>query len=143
MSKRGIRIIPKAKDPITPFVTSVSPKKWHLKAAIAKNRETGESGEVTYYDPNRETFAILRDDSLTGVHYYTIWGPAEREVADEIRALGPTYSEDELFTWWDRAVGAGCTVEAPYERQFWGDDWGLLRDPFGLLWGVMQPGPEG
>lgn len=45
--------------------------------------------------------------------------------------------------WWDRAVAAGCTVEQPYERQFWGDDWGLLRDPFGLLWGVMQPGPEG
>lgn len=45
--------------------------------------------------------------------------------------------------WWDRAIAAGCTVEHPYERQFWGDDWGLLRDPFGLLWGVMQPGPEG
>ena len=45
--------------------------------------------------------------------------------------------------WWDRAVAAGCTVEHPYERQFWGDDWGMLRDPFGLLWGVMQPGPEG
>jgi PhnB protein len=42
--------------------------------------------------------------------------------------------------WWDRAVAAGCTVEAPYERQFWGDDWGLLRDPFGVAWGVLQPG---
>jgi PhnB protein len=45
--------------------------------------------------------------------------------------------------WWDRAVAAGCTVEAPYERQFWGDDWGLLRDPFGIRWAVLTPGMQG
>jgi PhnB protein len=44
--------------------------------------------------------------------------------------------------WWDRAIGAGCTEVMPYERQFWGDDWGLLRDPFGISWAVLQPGPE-
>lgn len=41
--------------------------------------------------------------------------------------------------WWARALAAGCEVVAPYERQFWGDDWGLLRDPFGLLWAVLTP----
>lgn len=45
-------------------------------------------------------------------------------------------------TWWDRAVAAGCTVEMPFERQFWGDDWGLLRDPFGIAWAILQPAPE-
>lgn len=43
--------------------------------------------------------------------------------------------------WWDRAVAAGCTVVAPYARQFWGDEWGLLRDPFGLNWAVLTPDP--
>jgi PhnB protein len=43
--------------------------------------------------------------------------------------------------WWDRAVAAGCAVEMPYERQFWGDDWGLVRDPFGVRWAILQPGP--
>jgi PhnB protein len=42
--------------------------------------------------------------------------------------------------WRDRAVAAGCAVEAPYQRQFWGDDWGLLRDPFGIKWAVLTPG---
>jgi PhnB protein len=42
--------------------------------------------------------------------------------------------------WWDRAVAAGCTVLAPYERQFWGDDWGLLEDPFGIRWAILQSG---
>jgi PhnB protein len=44
--------------------------------------------------------------------------------------------------WWDRAVAAGCTVLAPYERQFWGDDWGLLSDPFGIKWAILQTGTQ-
>jgi PhnB protein len=43
--------------------------------------------------------------------------------------------------WWDRALAAGCTVIAPLERQFWGDTWGLLTDPFGLKWAVLTPDP--
>ena len=49
---------------------------------------------------------------------------------------------DDGRAWWDRAVAAGCTVIAPYERQFWGDDWGLLEDPFGIRWGVLQTGSQ-
>jgi PhnB protein len=45
-------------------------------------------------------------------------------------------------TWWDRAVDAGCTVVSPYQRQFWGDDWGLLMDPYGIRWAILQPGPQ-
>lgn len=44
--------------------------------------------------------------------------------------------------WWERAVAAGCKVLAPYERQFWGDDWGLLEDPFGIKWAVLQPAAQ-
>jgi PhnB protein len=44
--------------------------------------------------------------------------------------------------WWDRAVVAGCTIVEPYRRQSWGDDWGMLVDPFGIRWAVLQPGPE-
>lgn len=41
--------------------------------------------------------------------------------------------------WWDRAVAAGCEVVFPFERQFWGDRFGLLRDPFGLKWAINEP----
>jgi PhnB protein len=47
---------------------------------------------------------------------------------------------DDGRRWWDRAVTAGCTVLEPYQRQFWGDDWGLLVDPFGVTWAVLQTG---
>lgn len=41
---------------------------------------------------------------------------------------------------WDRAVAAGMSVVMPYERQFWGDHWGLLKDRFGLMWAILEDG---
>ena len=41
--------------------------------------------------------------------------------------------------WWNRAIAAGCTEVSPYVRQFWGDDWSLLRDSFGVKWSIVQP----
>ena len=38
--------------------------------------------------------------------------------------------------WWQRAVDAGCAVVCPFEHQPWGDEWGLLVDPFGVHWGI-------
>ncbi len=41
--------------------------------------------------------------------------------------------------WWDRAVAAGCTITMPFERQFWGDRYGRLTDPFGMHWAINEP----
>ena len=41
--------------------------------------------------------------------------------------------------WFDRAVGAGCKVQTPFQKMFWGDIWGGLIDPFGIHWSVDQP----
>ena len=38
-----------------------------------------------------------------------------------------------------RAVDAGATVVAPLEDQFWGDRYGVVRDPFGHQWSLGQP----
>jgi PhnB protein len=43
---------------------------------------------------------------------------------------------DDAQFWWDRAVGAGCTVTMPLEKQFWGDIYGQLKDPFGITWAI-------
>ncbi len=43
---------------------------------------------------------------------------------------------DERFA---RAVEAGATVVAPLQDQFWGDRYGVLRDPFGHQWSMGQP----
>ncbi len=44
--------------------------------------------------------------------------------------------------WWSRAVSAGCEVTTPFEKQFWGDRYGQLRDPFGIDWALNEPSAE-
>ncbi|MCU1501848.1 MAG: glyoxalase family protein [Ilumatobacteraceae bacterium] len=39
-----------------------------------------------------------------------------------------------------RAVDAGATVVAPVTDQFWGDRYGVVKDPFGHLWSIATPG---
>jgi PhnB protein len=38
-----------------------------------------------------------------------------------------------------RALDAGAVVVAPLEDQFWGDRYGVVRDPFGHQWSLGQP----
>ena len=37
---------------------------------------------------------------------------------------------------WERAVEAGAEVVFPFEKQFYGDESGRIRDPFGHSWGI-------
>jgi PhnB protein len=43
---------------------------------------------------------------------------------------------DSMF---QQAVDAGAEVVMPLSEQFWGDRYGVLRDPFGHLWSLGQP----
>jgi uncharacterized glyoxalase superfamily protein PhnB len=51
---------------------------------------------------------------------------------------------DNAKAWFDRAVAAGgFAVVMPVSRQFWGDDYGQLRDPYGILWSIGSTPREG
>lgn len=45
----------------------------------------------------------------------------------------------DVESWFARAVDAGATVVFPLEDQFWGDRYGVVRDPFGHQWSLGQP----
>ncbi len=49
---------------------------------------------------------------------------------------------DDGDFWWNRAVEAGCEIVTPFAKQFWGDRYGQLRDPFGIDWAMNEPSPE-
>ena len=42
---------------------------------------------------------------------------------------------DNADAWFERAVAAGCTVIMPVKLEFWGDRYGMVKDPFGVRWG--------
>jgi PhnB protein len=46
---------------------------------------------------------------------------------------------DDVDARFERAIDAGATVVMPVEDQFWGDRYGMLRDPFGHQWSMGQP----
>lgn len=43
---------------------------------------------------------------------------------------------DDVDARFQRALDAGGTVIAPLEDQFWGDRYGVVRDPFGHQWSL-------
>jgi uncharacterized glyoxalase superfamily protein PhnB len=45
----------------------------------------------------------------------------------------------DVDVWWKRAVDAGAEVVLPLQVMFWGDRYGQLRDPFGVMWSFNAP----
>ena len=46
---------------------------------------------------------------------------------------------DDIDAWWSRAIDSGAAAVMPVQDMFWGDRYGQLRDPFGILWALTQP----
>ena len=46
---------------------------------------------------------------------------------------------DNIDAWYQRAVDAGCTAIMPPADMFWGDRYGQLKDPFGVIWAMNMP----
>ena len=45
----------------------------------------------------------------------------------------------DIQSWFDRAVAAGCEAVLPVQKMFWGDLYAQVRDPFGVMWAMNQP----
>lgn len=46
---------------------------------------------------------------------------------------------DDADAWVARAADAGATVVMPVAEQFWGDRYGVVKDPFGHSWSLSTP----
>lgn len=45
--------------------------------------------------------------------------------------------------WWDRALGAGMESVVDLHDAFWGDRYGVMKDPYGVTWAIVGRGePE-
>ena len=51
----------------------------------------------------------------------------------------PVPNIDEAY---QRAVDAGATATMPPQDMFWGDRYGQLKDPFGVVWALNQGQPR-
>jgi uncharacterized glyoxalase superfamily protein PhnB len=94
-----------------------------------------------------ELFRTPGPDGVSLMHAELLLGDARFFVHDELpgegllspASIGSTpvtlhlYVED-VDRFFERAVRAGAEVLLPVEDRFWGDRYGILRDPFGHRW---------
>ena len=65
--------------------------------------------------------------------------PEHGHPAEKPQGFAMALMVDDIDSWWDRAVKAGAEVVMPVELMFWGDRYGQLRDPFGIIWSMNAP----
>ena len=97
----------------------------------------------------RETMRMPAQDGQRLMHCHLEINGGSLMMSDAFAEHGHPYQPSESYTmqlvvadadvWWKRAVDAGCTVTMPLEKQFWGDRYGKLKDPFGVTWAINEP----
>ena len=110
---------------------------FYVKAfdAVEYGRVPGPDGKLIHAALNINGFPVMLNDDFPEMTEGKSMTPT---------ALGGTpvtihLTVTDVDTKFQQAVDAGATVLAPLEDQFWGDRYGVVRDPFGHHWSLGQP----
>jgi uncharacterized glyoxalase superfamily protein PhnB len=113
----------------------------------------GVAAAIDWYSKALGAHELLRNmapDGTSIMHAELLLGDSRLFVVDEFpesmlspATLGGTTvtlhlyvrNVDALF---NRAVEAGATIVMPVADQFWGDRYGIVRDPFGHRWSMAS-----
>jgi len=113
----------------------------------------GVAGAIDWYTTALGAHELLRNvapDGTSIMHAELLLGDSRFFVVDEFPesmaspvSLGGTSVTLHLYvrdvdSLFNRAVDAGATVLMPVADQFWGDRYGILRDPFGHRWSIAS-----
>ena len=123
--------VPQGFQTMTPQLTldnAAESIEWYKKAFGAQemSRSTGPDGKVMHADIKIGTARFFANDVMMGKGPHGFGGsPASFWLY-----------VDDSDAFFDRAVGAGATVQMPMADQFWGDRAGLIADPAGYSWWI-------
>jgi uncharacterized glyoxalase superfamily protein PhnB len=113
----------------------------------------GVAGAIEWYTRALGANELLRNTAPDGtsiMHAELLLGDSRFFVVDEFPGsmrspltIGDTSVTLHLYVadvdaLFERAVTAGATVVMPVTDQFWGDRYGILRDPFGHRWSMAS-----
>jgi uncharacterized glyoxalase superfamily protein PhnB len=97
----------------------------------------------------REAIRMPPDDKGRYMHIHLVINGGSVMLADAFPDHGHPLETPAAFTlhlqvddvdaWFERATKAGAEVVMPLTDMFWGDRYGQLRDPFGVLWSMGMP----
>jgi len=89
---------------------------------------------------------VMADDGKRYMHCALLINGSTLYMSDSFAEYGAPFVPPQGFNlhlqvddpdaWWQRAVDAGCMISMPLEKQFWGDIYGQLKDPYGITWAI-------
>ena len=98
-------------------------------AEVAAAHPVDDQGRTMHVHLNINGGSVMLTDGYPE-HGHLVQAPA---------GFNLTLQVDDIDAWWKRAIDAGATSVNPVAEMFWGDRWGQLRDPFGVVWAMNQP----
>lgn len=97
-----------------------------------------------------EQYRFPGDEQGRTCHIHLYMNDASVMLSDPFPEFGCGYEKAQGFVLhmkvdgidakFQRAVDAGCEIVMPVQKMFWGDRYGQVRDPFGVLWSMGEPG---
>jgi len=124
--------IPEGFHTITPQLTlddAAATIEWYKRAFGAEeiSRGLGPDGKIMHAEIKIGNSRFMVNDVMAGMK-----GP---------KGLGGSPASlwlyvDDSDAAFNRAVGAGATVQMPIDNQFWGDRGGAIADPAGYTWWI-------
>jgi PhnB protein len=110
---------------------------FYVKAFGAEElgRVPGPGGKLIHAAVNINGFTVMLNDDFPEMNDGKSTTPT---------ALGGTpvtihLTVTDVDNKFQKAVDAGATVVMPLDDMFWGDRYGMVRDPFGHQWSLGQP----
>jgi uncharacterized glyoxalase superfamily protein PhnB len=97
----------------------------------------------------KEAIRMPPDDKGRYMHIHLVINGGSIMLADAFPEHGHPLEKPAAFTlhlqvddvdaWFERATKAGAEMVLPVADMFWGDRYGQVRDPFGVLWSMGMP----
>lgn len=98
-------------------------------AEIVASMPADEQGRTMHVHLYVNGSSLMLSDAFPE-HGHPLQAPQSFSLMLTVDAIDARYAE---------AVAAGATAVMPPADMFWGDRYGQLRDPFGVVWGMNQP----
>jgi PhnB protein len=129
---KAAKAVPDGYSTITPSLTlddAAQAIEWYKKALGAEemSRSVGPDGKVMHAELRIGNSRFMMNDVMMGAKGPRAYGGSPASLWLYVE------NSDALF---NRAVGAGATVQMPMADQFWGDRAGAVADPAGYSWWI-------
>ena len=133
--KKSISTLPRPKSGVVPYLSvdgALKAADFYIKAFAA------ELAHVHAPDDQGRTMHVhlfINNSSVMLSDFY----PEQGHPAVPLQGFHVALMVEDTDAWFDRAVKAGATAIMPVQDMFWGDRYGQLKDPFGVVWAINGP----